>query len=147
MVGISGKLSVRHSRSASRSLLDLLASLARLFASSPTGRAQTLASPPCQRRGGIFFGMSKNPLGVDKGAHPLMFIPALATCASKRMKTEGFRTLRVLPPGGPPQRVSSAPSPGAEPHVFCERQNPKTLGEVALPLHRKAAAAIFVTNS
>ena len=44
MVGISGKLSVRHSRSASRSLLDLLASLARLFASSPTGRAQTLAS-------------------------------------------------------------------------------------------------------
>ena len=44
MVGINGKLSVRHSRSASRSLLDLLASLARLFASSPTGRAQTLAS-------------------------------------------------------------------------------------------------------
>jgi len=25
-----------------------------------------------------------------------MFIPALATCASKRMKTEGFRTLRPL---------------------------------------------------
>ena len=114
MVGISGKLSVRHSRSASRSLLDLLASLARLFASSPTGRAQTLASLPCQRRGGIFFGMSKNPLGVDKGARPLMFIPALATSASERMKTEGFRTLRVLPPGGPPQRVSSSPCPGEE---------------------------------
>ena len=43
MVGISCKLSVRHSRSASRSLLDLLASLARLFAYSSTGRAQTLA--------------------------------------------------------------------------------------------------------
>lgn len=36
------------------------------------------------------------PPGVDKGGHPLMFIPALATCASKRMKTEGFRTLRPL---------------------------------------------------
>ena len=57
------------------------------------------------------------PPGVDKGAHPLMFIPALAAqgelprrgkrgppggCTAKRMKTEGFRTLRVLPPGGPP---------------------------------------------
>ena len=66
----------------------------------------------------------RRPPGVDKGAHPLMFIPALAACTAKRMKTEGFRTLRVLPPGGPPQRVSSGPFPGAEPHVFCERQNP-----------------------
>ncbi len=31
--------------------------------------------------------------------------------------------MRVLPPGGPPQRVSSGPFPGVEPHVFCERQN------------------------
>ena len=44
----------------------------------------------------------RRPPGVDKGAHPLMFIPALAACTAKRMKTEGFRTLRVLPPGGPP---------------------------------------------
>ena len=36
-------LSVRYSRSASRVLLDLLTSLARLFAYSSTGRAQTLA--------------------------------------------------------------------------------------------------------
>ena len=36
------------------------------------------------------------PTGVDKGARPLMFIPALTTSAPERMKTEGFRTLRPL---------------------------------------------------
>ena len=38
------------------------------------------------------------PRGGDKGAHPLMFIPALTACTSERMKTEGFRTLRPLLP-------------------------------------------------
>ena len=38
-------------------------------------------------------------LGVVKGPRPLKFIPALTACTSKRMKTGGFRTLRVLPPG------------------------------------------------
>ena len=33
--------------------------------------------------------MSKNP-GVDKGPQPLMFNPALTTCASERMKTKRF---------------------------------------------------------
>ena len=47
-----------------------------------------------------------NP-GVDKGPQPLMFNPALTTCASERMKTGGFRTLRVSPPGSE-----------------CERRNP-----------------------
>jgi hypothetical protein len=70
-------------------------------------------------------------LRVVKGPQPLKFIPALTTCASKRIKTEGFSSLRVLSPGGPPQRVSSGPFPGVEPHVFCERQNPKKLEEVA----------------
>ena len=28
--------------------------------------------------------------------------------------------MRVLPPEGPPQRVSSGPFPGAESHVFCK---------------------------
>ena len=40
-----------------------------------------------------------NPLGVVKGPQPLNFNPALTACTSKRMKTAGFRTLRVLPPG------------------------------------------------
>ena len=33
--------------------------------------------------------LSKN-LGVDKGPQPLMFNPALTTCASERMKTQRF---------------------------------------------------------
>ena len=51
---------------------------------------------------------------VVKGPQPLKLIPALTTCASKRMKTGGFRTLRVLPPGS-----------------VSERQNPKKLEEMA----------------
>ncbi len=35
------------------------------------------------------FSLSKN-LGVDKGPQPLMFNPALTTCASERMKTQRF---------------------------------------------------------
>ena len=38
--------------------------------------------------------------------------------------------MRVLPPGGPPQRVSSGPFPGAEPHVFCKAK-PVKLKKVA----------------
>ena len=52
-------------------------------------------------------------LRVVKGPQPLKLIPALTTCASKRMKTGGFRTLRVLPPGNE-----------------CERQNPQKLEKV-----------------
>ena len=37
----------------------------------------------------FLFSMSKNP-GVDKGPQPLMFNPALTTCASERMKTHRF---------------------------------------------------------
>ena len=33
--------------------------------------------------------LSKNP-GVDKGPQPLMFNPALTTCASERMNTQRF---------------------------------------------------------
>ena len=36
-----------------------------------------------------YFSLSKNP-GVDKGPQPLMFNPALTTCASERMKTQRF---------------------------------------------------------
>ena len=46
------------------------------------------------------------------------------------MKTIGFLSLQVLPPGGPPQRVSSGPFPGAEPHIFCKAK-PIKLEEVA----------------
>ena len=35
------------------------------------------------------FSLSKNPR-VDKGPQPLMFNPALTTCASERMKTQRF---------------------------------------------------------
>ena len=35
------------------------------------------------------FSLSKNS-GVDKGPQPLMFNPALTTCASERMKTQRF---------------------------------------------------------
>ena len=35
------------------------------------------------------FSLSKNP-GVDKGPQPLMFNPALTTCASERMKNQRF---------------------------------------------------------
>ena len=39
--------------------------------------------------------------------------------------------MRVLPPGGPPQRVSSGPFPGAEPHIFCKAK-PVKLKKVAV---------------
>ena len=44
-----------------------------------------------KRRNGFPFRrrLSKNP-GVDKGLQPLMFKPALTTCASERMKTQRF---------------------------------------------------------
>jgi hypothetical protein len=61
-----------------------------------------------------------NNLGAVKGPQPLKFIPALTTCAAKRMKTRGFRTLRVLPPGS-----------------ARERQNPKKLEEMALAISSK----------
>jgi len=35
-----------------------------------------------------------------------------------------------MPPGGPPQRVSSGPFPGAEPHVLCKAK-PVKLEKVA----------------
>ena len=38
--------------------------------------------------------------------------------------------MRVLPPGGPPQRVSFGPLPGAEPHFFCKAK-PVKLKKVA----------------
>ena len=57
--------------------------------------------------------LSVKKLGGVKGPQPLKLIPALTTCASKRMKTGGFRTLRVLPPGNE-----------------CERQNPQKLEKV-----------------
>ena len=36
-----------------------------------------------------FLSLSKNPR-VDKGPQPLMFNPALTTCASERLKTQRF---------------------------------------------------------
>ena len=38
--------------------------------------------------------------------------------------------MRVLPPGGPPRRVSSGPFPGAELHFFCKAK-PVKLKKVA----------------
>ena len=37
----------------------------------------------------FLFSLLINP-GVDKGQQPLMFNPALTTCASERMKTQRF---------------------------------------------------------
>ena len=45
----------------------------------------TIKPPRIPRR----LSLSKNP-GVDKGPQPLMFNPALTTCASERMKTQRF---------------------------------------------------------
>ena len=41
------------------------------------------------KNGETFLSLSINP-GVDKGPQPLMFNPALTTCASERMKTQRF---------------------------------------------------------
>ena len=46
---------------------------------SKAPQAQACGAAVCQ----------KNP-GVDKGPRPLMFNPALTTCASERMKTQRF---------------------------------------------------------
>ncbi len=91
----------------------------------PKGNINILRERRKKERFMPLFHFVKKPR-VDKGPQPLMFNPALATCASERIKTEGFCTLRVLPPGGPPQRVSSGPLPGAEPHVFCKAKPEKT---------------------
>ena len=86
-------------------------------------------------------------LRVVKGPQSLKFIPALTACTSKRIKTGGFSSLRVLPPGGPPQRVSSGPFPGAEPHVFRERQNPKKTRRSGLATSAKLCCYYFLLLS
>jgi hypothetical protein len=48
--------------------------------------------------------LSVKKLGVVKGPQPLNFNPALTACTSKRMKTVGFSSLRVLPPGNERER-------------------------------------------
>ena len=69
------------------------------------------------------------PRGVDKGARPLMFIPALTTSASERMKTEGFCTLRVLPPGNEVRGKTRKPSVKWLCH-FTERRQPQYLLQI-----------------
>ena len=52
-------------------------------------RAMPETEIPPAMRGDHYFSLSKNPR-VDKGPQPLMFNPALTTCASERMKTQRF---------------------------------------------------------
>ena len=70
------------------------------------------------------------PLGVDKGGAPPYVYSGFGGGYGKTDKNRRFLY-----------------SAGFAARERSERQNPKTLGEVALPLHRKAAAAIFVTIS
>ena len=53
----------------------------------------------------------KCPAGAREGP--------LGGAQQKIWNPRGLHTLRVLPPGGTPQLVSSSPFPGAEPHVLC----------------------------
>ena len=52
-------------------------------------------------------------------------------CGSEQMKAEGFRTLRVLLPGGTPQRVSSGQFPGGGTACFLREAKPVKLKKVA----------------
>ena len=91
------------------------------------GRPPFLLSVSTEGRNFLNFDhRGSSPPGVDKGAHPLMFIPALATCASERIKTEGFCTLRVLPPGNEVRGKTRKPSEKWLCH-FTERRQPQYL--------------------
>ena len=80
----------------------------------------------------------RRPPGVDKGAHPLMFIPALAACTAKRMKTEGFRTLRVLPPGSAARGKTRKTLAEMDCIHFCEtKKAPPHGGTVLTPAEAK----------
>ena len=87
------------------------------------------------------------PPGVVKGAHPLMFIPALAAqgelprrgkrgppggCTAKRMKTEGFRTLRVLPPGSAARGKTRKTLAEMDCIHFCETKKAPPMGGTVL---------------
>ena len=60
------------------------------------------------------------PPGVDKGAHPLMFIPALATCASKRMKSCAFPSLHPML-AAPQAQAEDEKTSQKRRFRFCER--------------------------
>ena len=67
---------------------------------------------------------------VVKGPQPLKLIPALTACTSKRIKTGGFSSLRVLPPGNE-----------------CERQNPKKTRRRGLATSAKLCCYYFLLLS
>ena len=49
----------------------------------------------------------------------------LGGAQQKIWNPRGLHTLRVLPPGGTPQRVSSGPFSGAEPQFYARRNSKK----------------------
>ena len=86
------------------------------------------------------FSVCRKTPGLIRGRSPLCSIRLWRHVRQNGWKPKGFRTFRVLPPGGPPQRVSSGPFPGAEPHVFCKAKSVKTRKSGVQPLFRKSKA-------
>lgn len=83
----------------------------------------------------------RRPPGVDKGAHPLMFIPALAACTAKRMKTAGFHTLRVLPPGSAARGKTRKTLAEMDAIHFCETKKAPHMGGCANAVRKRSLGA------
>ena len=85
-----------------------------------------------KRRNGFPFRrrLSKNP-GVDKGLQPLMFNPALTTCASERMKTQRFSYFAGFAARRPAAAGQFRPVSRGGTSYFFARRNPKKLKKVA----------------
>lgn len=73
----------------------------------------------------------RRPPGVDKGAHPLMFIPALTTCASKRMKSCAFPSLHPMLAAPKAQAEDEKNSQKRTCH-FCETKKAPHMGGTVL---------------
>lgn len=77
------------------------------------------------------------PPGVDKGAHPLMFIPALAACTAKRMKSCAFPSLHPML-AAPKAQAEDEKNSQKRTCRFCEtKKSPPHGGTVLTPAEAK----------
>lgn len=72
----------------------------------------------------------RRPPGVDKGAHPLMFIPALAACTSKRMKSCAFPSLHPML-AAPKAQAEDEKTRKSGLAAFAKQKKPPTWGDCA----------------
>ena len=89
--------------------------------------------------------LSKNP-GVDKGPQPLMFNPALTTCASERMKTQRFSYFAGFAARGPAAAGQFRPVSRGGTSFFLREAKPVKLKKVAFSHFFDTMRAAYVRS-